>query len=239
MLDYANNDKQWYIATSVVNGPESLWTYTEHRNLESTRDGGLSAWLPEVNGKPMKKNGLDHLEEPLADSESHGKLRGHCHCKGVEFYISRPTKGSSDDLPASLRPLNPNKWYAVNDVCRTCRLSSGCAILQWAFPTIDHVTLLDGSRYRRIFGTLKEYRSSPGVSRTFCGRCGAIFAYHVDDRPKMVDIAVGLLDANSGARAEDWLEWRSHRVAFEEDVVFHDLVESLKKGLNSVAGKST
>ena len=44
-------------------------------------------------------------------------------------------------------------------------------------------------------------------------------AYQCEDRPEMVDIGVGLLNARSGVRAKEWLEWRTEKCAYEGDVV--------------------
>ncbi|GAW26626.1 putative duf636 domain-containing protein [Rosellinia necatrix] len=57
------------------------------------------------------------------------------------------------------------------------------------------------------WGTLALYESSPGVQRYFCSRCSACVFYASDDRPEMVDVAVGLLDSGDGARAESLLSW--------------------------------
>jgi len=46
-----------------------------------------------------------------------------------------------------------------------------------------------------------------------------------------VDVAVGLLDAGTGARAEGWLEWWCWRVSYGELGINRDLVESLEGGL--------
>lgn len=247
MLDHAKGDDQWHVACSVVEGPETLWKFSDHYNVGGTKDGGLSRWLSKVDGRIMKKwtnSPVDPESEagdwkdpttPASSGPSEEKLHAYCHCKGVEFYIARPSGDVGGDLPPTLTSSDKTKWYASIDICASCRLAFGCAICQWAFPTISHITLADGSPYRRVFGTLKEYHSSPGVSRTFCGRCGAVCAFHADARPKMIDIAVGLLDAKSGARAEDWLEWRTHKFSFGEDIVFERLVDSLKLGLKDWA----
>jgi hypothetical protein len=78
---------------------------------------------------------------------------------------------------------------------------------------------------------MKAYKSSEGVDRTFCGTCGAIVTYRCDDRPSSVDVAVGLLEADSGVRAEEWLEWRTHRLAFEEDCKWENFLHGIKEGL--------
>lgn len=57
------------------------------------------------------------------------------------------------------------------------------------------------------FGTLALYASSPDVQRYFCSRCAAVVFYCVDDRPDTLDVALGLLEAPSGARAEEFVSW--------------------------------
>jgi hypothetical protein len=68
-------------------------------------------------------------------------------------------------------------------------------------------------------GTLRRFESSPGVDRQFCGACGASVYWHCDGRPDLVDVCVGLLNSECGARAEDWLEWETGRVSFSEDAI--------------------
>jgi hypothetical protein len=46
-----------------------------------------------------------------------------------------------------------------------------------------------------------------------------------------LDVAVGLLDAESGALAEEFLDWVGNRVSFREDAHNQELVESLEAGL--------
>jgi hypothetical protein len=250
MVDYSSSNREWTISTSIVEGPETLWRYTEHIYLEDTKDGGLSVWLGAVGGKPLKKwagraptettsesnyrktsDSSIKCSDPLADDVLHAS----CHCGGVAFNIARPTATSPAALDPSLTASETSKWVANNDVCTSCRFSSGCAIFSWVFPAVDCITLTDGSPYRRVFGTLKEYHSSPDVSRTFCGVCGAKVAYHVDDRPGMVDIAAGLLHApeGEGVRVESWLEWKTQKLAYEEDVVHHELIAGFKEGLKT------
>ncbi|KAJ4290821.1 hypothetical protein N0V90_010016 [Kalmusia sp. IMI 367209] len=232
--------KRWYLAISMVDASEDTWDLHTHCDLDNTKDGGLSVWLPTIDGKPLKKwNGGTAKEgdwtpsthtTPLVSTEE--TLKARCHCGGVEFYISRP-RGSEahSGLPENMTPKDKTKWYALNDVCTSCRLLSGCAIVSWAFPEISHITLPDGSPYRPLFGTLKLYKSSPEVTRTFCGTCGALVTYSCDDRPNHVDVGVGLLDAETGVRAEEWLEWRTHRLAYEEDCVWKKVLQGIKSGM--------
>jgi hypothetical protein len=64
---------------------------------------------------------------------------------------------------------------------------------------------------------LKQYLSSPGKYREFCGTCGATcFWWHVG-RQDVIDISVELLDERcDGLRAEDWLKWYKKRISFIE-----------------------
>jgi hypothetical protein len=89
----------------------------------------------------------------------------------------------------------------------------------WCFiPTIDISLDVAGKKpYSVPFGTLKAYQSSPDVTRYHCGVCGASVFFTCEDRTDLVDVAVGLLDAPEGARAESWLEWRMNRLSFRED----------------------
>ncbi|KAF2250161.1 hypothetical protein BU26DRAFT_518599 [Trematosphaeria pertusa] len=245
------DEEKWYVAASMVDAPEEIWDFHSHFNLEGTGDGGLATWLRDVGGKKLKmwtekavydtgctETG-DWKPSPPAQPESTAreeKLKARCHCGGVQFYISRPRADEAfTHMPETLTPKDKTKWYAAHDVCTSCRLLSGCAIVSWMFPEISHISLPDGSPYKPVFGTIKTYASSPGVLRTFCGTCGALVTYSCDDRPQMVDVGVGLLDAGSGARAEEWLEWRTHKVVYEEDCGWKGVLEGLKSGLRAWA----
>lgn len=69
-------------------------------------------------------------------------------------------------------------------------------------------------------GTLAVYGSSEGVKRYFCSRCSACVLYVDEDRPTpVVDLAIGLVRAHEGARAERSFAWRLEaRVPHGEDV---------------------
>lgn len=88
---------------------------------------------------------------------------------------------------------------------------------------------------------MKTYTSSPGVTRSFCGKCGANVLWSGDEehtgRVGLVDVAVGLLDASTGARAEEWLDWWSERVSFREEANNRGLVVGLERGLKARSGQ--
>ncbi|KAI8627033.1 hypothetical protein F5Y19DRAFT_444051 [Xylariaceae sp. FL1651] len=97
-------------------------------------------------------------------------------------------------------------------------------------------------------GILTSYESTPGVRREFCARCGATVFWRDKWRPELMDVSLGLLDANEGARAETWLDWWTERVSFAEDAGngrtgdtarrARCLVDSLEKGLRNSKEKS-
>lgn len=57
-----------------------------------------------------------------------------------------------------------------------------------------------------------------------------MFWRHQERRGEIIDISAGLLDAEEGARAEEWLEWRT-RVSFEECALNKGLVAKVAEGL--------
>ncbi|KAI1278227.1 Mss4-like protein [Xylaria sp. FL0933] len=70
------------------------------------------------------------------------------------------------------------------------------------------------------WGTLTFYSSSPDVQRYFCSRCSAAVFYASDDRPELVDVALGVLDSKRGSRAEDVVSWDfGGKVGWRQDVV--------------------
>lgn len=83
-------------------------------------------------------------------------------------------------------------------------------------------------------GRLRQYESSPGIFREFCSICGATVFWHCEERPDLIDVSVGLLRSESGARAENWLEWETDRVSFKEDALDQGLMAALELGLRTM-----
>jgi hypothetical protein len=82
--------------------------------------------------------------------------------------------------------------------------------------------------------SLKEYNSSPGCYRGFCGICSATIFWRSDERPYLIDVSVGILRAPEGSRAESWLQWWTDRVSFIEAAVDHALACKLENGLHVI-----
>jgi hypothetical protein len=190
-----------------------------------------------------------------------GPVYAHCHCKGVQFYIYPPNETSftaASPYPDLLVPYhtgasaNPasrpwwlptsTRYLAGTCACNSCRRASGFDITCWAFvPTAnifhDEVGEQPFTRHP-YWGHMTTYRSSNHATRTFCGTCGANVFWDGDERPSIVDVAVGLLDAKSGAIAEEMLAWWPGRVSFKEDALNRGLIDGLEQGLKEWAARN-
>ncbi|KAF2742773.1 hypothetical protein M011DRAFT_379280, partial [Sporormia fimetaria CBS 119925] len=232
LYDHSKNDageENYYFAVSLIDAPESTWDFKRHIHVGSTRDGGLASWLPRIGDLDI----TTFQPPPTLTSQSRGpdaKLHARCHCNGISFLILPPSSPAVFfTTDPTVTPTDKSKWYALNDVCHSCRLVSGCAIVSWMFPLASHLRLENGLAWPadHVFGTARKHRSSEGVERTFCGTCGATVAYVCEERGGMVDVAVGLVDEvdwdkgeeGRGGRLEGWLEWRRDGLGFKEDAV--------------------
>jgi hypothetical protein len=264
-LEY-NHDGHFEAATGTlqVDHTDGLLDYKAHIWIEDTPDGGASQFLTRIDGRPLDRYlqeptqydlvPLDWRAETYAPPSNTDRIYAHCHCKGVEFWITSPNAASKaaaspwpdllvpSETGRSVNPKNypwwlptPNRYMAGTCACRSCTRASGFDITFWAFIPTANITL---DAYGKIpftrspyWGTIKTYRSRNDVTRTFCGRCGASVFYDGHDRPSLVDVAVGLLDAGSGARAEEVLAWWTGRVSFGEHALNKGLIEGLGKGI--------
>lgn len=236
----------------------------KHWQGSDTGDGGLRDFLPGTEStvvgcrlhsssfESSNRETVNRVEYPPKTS----LLRASCLCGGVQFYITKPDASSSqaaspwadllvpyytgsganpEDIKWWLRDKD-TKYLAGTCACNTCRMSSGFPIQTWAFVPKSNIFNEDGSPLTFHAGTMQRHNSSPGVYRDFCSRCGATVFWHCDERPLLIDVSVGLLQAN-GARAEDWLEWATSRVSFVEMAVQPDLIHLLEDGLKKHSSK--
>jgi len=90
--------------------------------------------------------------------------------------------------------------------CRSCRLASGAPSLAW--------TVFRASDFEWLAGTPREFSSSAGVVRTFCGDCGTSIGYARDTRADVVDVTTASLDEPDGC-APSFEIWTSHKLAWE------------------------
>ncbi len=250
------------VTTGVLDNPEKYVKVVAHQFVNSTKDGGFSDWLPVINEtQPLPRWGGNHDKsellprgwkvpsnsEDLSKDKQEPKLRVQCFCEGVNFRITRPDELSSQLSTRVARVVLPEmaamesakelpvdgRYLAQTCACTSCRLASGIELFQWAYITTANIKLPNGDPFRLVFGTLKAYASSTGKTRCFCGRCGATVFWYSNERPQLVDVAVGLLDAVSGARAEVWLNWNTESVINVEDATHRSFAQALQVGLRA------
>ena len=207
---------------------------------------------PEI---PLGKGMSISAEQRLAQKAQRcAKLYCQCHCGGVKFWVTQPSEKSSElssPWPDLLRPyhressdnLEDVKWWLRDNgtkylaglcACNSCRLGSGYDIQSWAFVPKTNILMVDGSAFEfESMESLQRYEISKGNYREFCKNCAATCFWHCKERPKLIDVSVGLMHAASGSRAEEWLDWETGRVSFKEKALNQTLVNALEDGLKS------
>jgi len=70
--------------------------------------------------------------------------------------------------------------------CPSCRKATGAAFATFVDFDLKKVSFSGG--------TLKTYRSSPGVKRSFCGKCGTTLSFYSDTWPNEIDVCIGVFD---------------------------------------------
>jgi hypothetical protein len=90
--------------------------------------------------------------------------------------------------------------------CRTCRLASGAPSLAWV--------VFRSSDFSFITEPPVSFHSSPGVTRTFCGKCGTPLTYQRDAERSTIDVTTVTLDAANefAPTKEIWVE---HKLVWE------------------------
>jgi hypothetical protein len=102
-------------------------------------------------------------------------MEGGCLCGAVRYRVEGP-------------PLRSGTCH-----CRSCRKTASSTQLPFAaYPT---------SAYRLLQGEPVAFNSSPGVVRTFCGRCGSPLTYAQLADPDQLDVMTGSLDEPDAAPA--------------------------------------
>ena len=103
-------------------------------------------------------------------------INGSCLCGGVAYRVSGPFT------------------LMGHCYCEQCRKASGA---EYATNVTVETTNLEWLRGEEL---LKEYQSSPGNYRCFCGECGSPVLKRVDDKPGTVRLRSGLLEGDIGVR---------------------------------------
>ncbi|KAK1522582.1 glutathione-dependent formaldehyde-activating enzyme [Colletotrichum costaricense] len=253
--DVGVDDDDLVISASIFDANQddvpAVWDVRSHVNTASAPGGGLYEWLPAVNGKEMNIwNPKKEDSEATTSTTTHGRevgvdgeevLRAQCHCGGVSFTISRPKASMLEDkaYEAWLSPVDSRKWPACVDACDDCRLQTGVHAIAWVCIPESCITpsVPEGLQ---LGGTAKTFKSSENVRRSFCGTCGAsVMAYFgVDGRKqangeRLVNVAAGILRAPEGCLAEEWVTWRTGRVAWADSGMRYDagVTQGLGEGM--------
>ena len=252
-------------------GQSSGLPKTEHVHVEDTKDGGLAPWLGAGDHMKSDPNPSEISTPAAGDdvlpAECHcGNVKFHLtrpneastHPRSqfpdlmIAYHEGSPITPNPDNVKWWLR-AGSTKYLAGTCTCRSCRLISGFEVQTWTFVPRPNILFHVSSGHADAEGTvpldfgtlprgiLQGYESSPGVLREFCPVCGATVFWHDKWRPDVIDVSVGLLRAESGARAEGWLDWWKGRVSFVEDAELDrkgwparwavDLAQGLEEGL--------
>ena len=116
------------------------------------------------------------------------EMEGGCLCGDVRYVI--------DD-----QPINSGICH-----CRTCQRAASA-------PRLPFLGVPSGA-FRLLKGTPTGYTSSPGVTRSFCGRCGSPLTYRRDDAPDELDVMTLSLD-DPAAAPPSFHVWTSQAVAWD------------------------
>ena len=91
--------------------------------------------------------------------------------------------------------------------CRSCHRTVGAPLMAWAAFRRDEFAV--------TVGNPAAYESSPGVVRTFCGRCGTSLTLADERFPDEVYVALASFD-NPEALPPEFHIWRSNRLSWLE-----------------------
>ena len=112
-------------------------------------------------------------------------LKGSCLCGGIKYEID-------GELGA-----------VTNCHCSLCRKTSGSAFASGATIPAKSFRIVGGQEL------LKEWESSPGYHRVFCGRCGSPILKRKDDDLERLRFRPGTLDSDPGVKMSKHTHVRS------------------------------
>ncbi|MCJ1398637.1 hypothetical protein MMC11_001837 [Xylographa trunciseda] len=233
-----------HISTGALDRAAGIVARTgTHRFVGDTQDGGLWEWVRDMPAfdRSVASAAIppDKYHTPSEAAPGPALLPCSCHCGGVQFTLARPLPGSTFP-PFTIQPENVSwpspgssgKYVAKLCACASCRRSAGYDVAAWAYVPLAYLRQRSGAAMGFGVGTLRQYRSSEGAWRDFCGVCGANVFWHGSERRDVVDVSVGLLGAGRGARAEGWVEWL-RGVSYVEDAEGREWVGRLDEGMRA------
>lgn len=212
---------EWEFATGMLDNTQNLLNRVQ-MFVESSVDAVAASWKDSGEKRRRGRNSQEATKEHIKYLRKGAleKVRGakssldaSCKCGQLRFQVARP--------PA--RNAGPDKYKAFLCACTSCRMTTGFEVTAWATIPKEAIGPIEGS--------MKWYRSSSPVQRSFCDHCGATALFRSEGKdPAYDDVAVGLFDAESGAAAEGWLEW-DQQIHEASNATDPDLVSELHKGL--------
>lgn len=140
-------------------------------------------------------------------------------------YISNGMQPSTDDFSLTKTKMtNRHKNQTIAKYqASNCNIESrgsmfGYEYQQWARVPIANLVFVNEDQicpelFEDRITTLKKHRSSGNIHQYFCKRCGATCFRRDCNSPDLIDVSVGLFDAQEGSRAERWLDWSSLHVS--------------------------
>jgi hypothetical protein len=168
------------------------------------------------------------------------KLIAKCHCGGVDLRIRRADyTNDTQGMAETYIPPDKDKYIAYFCVCRSCRLQTGVSTVPWCYVPPANITIASTGEQVKVGSdamspeankgtTLKVYKSSEDVYRSFCDKCGASVFYRAEEEDhNVVDVAVGLLRTDEGIMARRWLDWAWGRIAHGEEAADDELLHAL------------
>lgn len=211
-----------------------------------------TTWWDEGSDSTFKFHDVPH---PTTGAHANAdRLHASCSCGSVKFSVSPPTAAqASDPNVARWLNLDGTRYLALNCVCRYCRLAAGFPIASNAYVMPENIHIKDQESAEMVLfayessskgtidfdidtqaiqaklPTLKFDFSSPGIRRSFCGTCGAFVFLEHTMRPQCINIAVGILRAESGALAREWIEFDWKQSFWRAQAVVPSWVEALER----------
>ena len=99
--------------------------------------------------------------------------------------------------------------------CTMCRRTAGAPVVTWATYARAAVGFVAGSP--------AELRSSPPVTRTFCGRCGTPLTFATTEEPDWIDVTVASMDRPEAVppRGHIWTDSALPWLVLDDDLPRH------------------
>jgi hypothetical protein len=223
------------IFTGVLasNGTKGIIRTKDHIFVDDTGDGGAALWLRHIGTEHVPCFAGWRNKSAFADPAAMAQVRRnikskpaqipiYCHCKGINLLLCRGQDGSVYPKPK-----------VRFDARAPSRQFTGAEIMNWALVPMENIcfapissdqsmdilvptfprTAADLRHYisspdrYESFGTLSYYPSSGNGGYYFCSRCSSSVFLVDNEEPRMVQLAIGLMYSETGARSEDALDW--------------------------------